>query len=240
MTSRTALLALLALLLSIPLPSRAALPNVCIAIFQDKSGSATENGVPQLAPDDLPPLLDLLSERGGEIGTGLVTDRSNRQLLRLRVEAEPRRPEPPDASGNPFRVADANSAYRTAARRHDAAQAAHRSDLKTRTARYLLEVGALLGRAADAGRTDLFGAIARGEVFLGEPGCGVRYLVLISDGKDNVLRSPVGAPSAVGNLVLVGAAMPSVLDRYQPFRFEGIDAAFRWISSRERANGPGR
>lgn len=235
MSSRTFLVVLL---FAIPLPSRAAPPNVCVAVFQDKSGSATENGVPQLSPDDLSPLLELLAERGGELGIGLVTDRSNRQLLRLDLEAEPARPAPPDTGGNPFRVANAAAAYRTTARRHDAAQAAHRTERQARAARYLREVGTLLGRTADAGRTDLFGAIARGEVFLGEPGCGVRYLVLISDGKDNVRRSPVGAPPAVANLVLVGAAMPSLLDGYRPSRFEGIGAAFRWIVSRERKNGP--
>src|SRR5512135_1608073 len=73
-------------------PTNAECIPVRVAIFQDKSGSTNWTGTPTLKVEDVEPLVDLLSYCGGELGFGLISDNSNRGLIRLIIDPQPMKP----------------------------------------------------------------------------------------------------------------------------------------------------
>jgi len=202
---------------------------VKIAVLLDQTGSTTWTRTPQLRFEDLKPLVRLVARCGGELGVGLIRDDSNRSLVRMRVE-EP--PVPPQ-EGNPLRVTKLRKQYQQREQRWR-----KQTDEQART--FEESVKALLARKADARCTDVWGAVLRANLFLGEPeprwGRVVRWAIFVSDGRHNCGTKPVKFTSGAKVLVVNGSASLGVLGALRPLRFESPEAAFRYVSRETPAN----
>jgi len=196
---------------------------VKIALLLDQTRSTNWTRTPQLRPEDLELLIELIKRCGGELALGLIRDESNRSLVRLRVERPPETPEAP----NPLRALKARPLYER-----------RRKEWETETAegirRFREAAAMLLERPADAGCTDLWGAVLRADLFLAEEdatwGAEIsRWAVLVTDGHHNCGHGPVAMHSGARLLVVNGSASLGSLAALKPARFESPQAAFRYV-----------
>jgi hypothetical protein len=219
-----------------------------LALFQDKTGSAKVNRVQEFALHDVEPVLQFFrgkAEAGceAELAAGLVNDDSNRPLVRVRLTPfipKPTAPAPVEAEPtNPFdrlyhrpKKADAGTTAeedkRAWERAQDESLAAFRTDLD-----------ALLSTEVK-GCTDIEGALARAELFLGEEehrwsiDRQRRWLVLVTDGIATVKRPPVTLKSQPTLLVVNGSASLGTLARLSPLAFESPTRALQHLIDKER------
>jgi len=209
---------------------------VRIAVLQDGSGSRDRTRTPVLAWGDLQPLLGLVERCGGELRVGEIRDSRPASFAALRIAPPPAAAGPRPWPGNPFLRAEAQRA----ARQEEAAAAADHARWREETDRALAEFQSALearwrpGRLAP--RTDVWSALARAELFLGEPQAGLdrparRWLLAVTDGEHTA-----GRPAAelrldpATTLVLVnGEGRQGDLASLTPHRFEALAAATRWI-----------
>ncbi|MGQ9635818.1 MAG: hypothetical protein ACUVXB_16460 [Bryobacteraceae bacterium] len=196
---------------------------VRIALLLDQTGSANWTRTPQLRPEDLEPLIELVKRCGGELGLGLIRDQSNRSLVRLRLEQPP---EPPGAA-NPLRAVKARPAYEKRRRQWEAETAEQIGRFREAAAR-------LLAQPADARCTDVWGAVLRADLFLAEEdgawGAELsRWAVLVTDGQHNCGGEPVRMRSQARVAVVNGSASLGSLAALKPARFESPQAAFRYL-----------
>jgi len=198
---------------------------VRIALLLDQTDSTNWTRTPQLRPDDLDPLIEVIKRCGGELGLGLIRDQSNRPLVRLRLE---RPPEAPMAV-NPLRALKARPAYEQS-RAQWLAESAEQIRRFQGAARVLLE------RPSHARCTDVWGAVLRADLFLAEedPVWGPelsRWAVFVTDGQHNCGTAPVAMPSGARLAVVNGSASLGALSRLNPLRFESPEAAFRFVEA---------
>ena len=213
---------------------------VRIVVLVDKTGSVKQNGIDQPVPEDLVTLVELVGVAGGELAVGRITDSSDKPLWRFAVETPPVEPIRPAQDGNPFQVDVEMAEYAQV-------MAGYREKLQSWTDGYaskeesfMQSMRSFLEGPADAQRTDLWRAVGRGSRFLSEPLVGAEtppllFLVLVTDGQDNVRSKPVqlGVPARVA--VVHGALEIGDLAQLQPQSFESFDAAVRWIVSVTRS-----
>lgn len=210
-------------------------PPVKIVCQIDKTGSGSAMGVVQPTPESFASLIGLIGKTGGELAVGLICDRSNRPLIRLRVE-QPSQPDEVqiDRTLNPFeqeqqRVAAEEKRRSPEWKRKELQQAQLIEEFKAK-------LRDLLSRPANAARTDIWGAVRRSELFLNEPEAwrlaAHRYAVFITDGIDNVYGR-VGAMPDTKLILVNSAGSVGALEVLKPLRFESQEAAFRYITVRE-------
>jgi hypothetical protein len=210
---------------------------VRVVILQDKTGSATWTGTPFLQVGDLEPLFELLSYCGGELGLWLISDDSNRGLLRLNIDKPPIEPVEPPKEGNPYKVAEKYAAYRREANNFSNKLAVWEKESERRVAMFNADAELILKRSASARKTDVWGAIRRADLFLSESASAwgqepLCYAVLITDGKDNVRREKVRALGSAAKLLMVNASgSVGALEALNPLRFESIQSAARFIAA---------
>lgn len=213
-------------------------PPIRIGVLVDKTLSATWTRVPAVTVADFEPLIRLVGERGGEIAVGLIRDRSNRGLRRLPVSPRPAAPAEPNSHQNPFLLAEARARHEADRRAYEAALADWQSELDQRLAAFRKDLSELLALPADARRTDLWDAIRRAELFLNEPQSASRpapqnWLLLLTDGKDNVGRPTVALRSKARLLVINGSAAVGELAELNPVAFESFSAAVAYLVAEE-------
>lgn len=212
---------------SAPSPTR-------VAIFLDKTGSVKESGVEQVQADDLKPLIEHLRRHGGEIGIGFIRDRSDRPLLRLRIDTPPVAPTEPSDIKNPFERANRMATYQEERKRYEEELEDWDSQTSSEIDRYLSVVAKKLGQKADAQRTDFWGAVRRANLFLRESDASwahptKRFAIFITDGEDNV-KTPAELPASGAMIILVNASTSvAALEKLNPVYFDSARAAFRFV-----------
>ena len=205
-----------------------------VAVLIDNTASTSWTRVPAVRCEEFDPLIALLVERGGELAVGLISDRSNRGLLRLAVPEPPGAPVEPNPHQNPFLLAEARAKFETQRRAHQAALAAWKSDVQRRVATFRGDLEKLLAQPADAGRTDLWEAIRRAELFLNEPQpvgrlAPQKWLLAVSDAEDNVRRPKASLSSGIRLLLINSSATLGDLAEAKPLRFESFHAATEFL-----------
>ena len=208
-------------------------PPARIVVMFDKTGSVGENRVEQPNAEDLDLLFEVLSRVSGELAIGSISDDSNRTLLRLRIDLPPAQPEAPSDETNAYILADLRDEYDDAMVEYQKKLDAWTSATRSRIDTYRDRAAALLSAPANARYTDIWGAVRRAKSFLDEPtpswGETSRFVVLISDGDDNVRGDQVEPGHGTHVAIVNGAAMLGDLGHLDPVQFESVDAAFRWV-----------
>jgi hypothetical protein len=214
----------------------AVLPPLCAAAFADKTGSMKAARTDDLSPATLKPLCDRLLVTGGEIGFGLIQDRSNKPLIRVYVPMPPEPPvSAPPVPGNIFVAANTKKREGAERKKYEAARQAWLADATARIKAFIAAVTPLLVMPANARRTDIRSAIERADLFLAEPSpfsrtpeCGV---ILLSDGVDNVNTNPIPKLKSNARVVIAnGIGSVGAVGVLSPVRFESVDAAMRYVA----------
>lgn len=201
---------------------------VKVAILQDQTGSAKWTRTQQMTVEELDPLLDLLRVCGGELGFGLIRDRSNRSLLRLRIEAPPARLAAPPKERNPLKNAEVQAEYERKLADNQASLRRWNSRTEAAITRFRDELEPLLSQGL-AGTSDVLNALRRADLFLAETPPNWTevhlWLVAISDGVDNVGAPPVALASGANSIVVNGSASLGVFESLNPLRYESVGPA---------------
>jgi len=188
--------------------------------------------------DDLTPLFDRLRMSGGEIGFGRITDDSDMPLIRCFV---PEPPEPPSfpatPAGNVFASANARKREEVERRKYEAKRRAWEAEANARINAFVAAITPLLAAPPTAPRTDVLGAIARGDLMMAEPSPFQRptqtAIVVITDGYHNATAAETPVLRSNAQVVIVnGIGALGVLDKLtpRPLRFESTAAAVRYIT----------
>lgn len=209
-----------------------------IAIAQDFTISGPHNLVQPLQPAHLDPLFELLQQHGGEIGVGSVEEDSNRSLIRLRIDPAPMCPPPPPKKANPFAQAQSRAEYQEQVATREEFVRMWREATSSAISEFLAAAKPFLAQSADRRSSDVWGAVARLDLFLAEPDTewGVtphKYLILNSDGLHTTKRPPVALRSGARLVVVNGAGVAGSLASLDPVLFESAEAAIRWIVTTE-------
>lgn len=204
---------------------------VKIAVLHDVSASVKTARVAALHPADFAPLIELLFRAGGELRVGLIQEDSDQPLLALSIVAPPACPLAPHSASNLFESAQSQDVYATQlAQYQQDLQQWHRT-ANQRVAAFNDELARRLSRPPTAQRSDIWGAVARASLFLSEavgtPDASPRFLLLLSDGRDNVKKPAAALPAGVSVYLVNGAGSLGSLARLQPRRFEALPAAIR-------------
>lgn len=217
----------------------AELRPVRVVVMIDQTGSTLATRVPQLEIADFGDLLDLLLQNGGEIAVGTVRDRSNRPLIRCRVDEKPiRHAKPPAEKMNVFVRQRLMRAYLAEKSKEDQLEAAWQDQSQQKVEQFREQLQDVLD-APLAGRTDIYGAVLRADLFLAEPEDGWRqptrrFAVFHSDGIDNVRGPNTAMRSGAAVLVVNGSASLGALGALNPTRLESFSAAVRYVRSHSK------
>jgi hypothetical protein len=214
------------------------LPAVKIAVLVDKTDSTNRTRVQQIKKEDLDTVIELITRRGGEIAVGLVADDSNRSLLRLLVPEPPEAPVEPDRRTNPFILAEQRDQYYKERRAYGEDLDRREADVGARLGAFREELAELLSRPADAPKTDIWGAVLRADLFLGEPNevwrvAPHKYAVFATDGQDNVRKHKTQVRSGARILIANGSASLADMASLNPLQFESVASAIQYVLSQE-------
>jgi hypothetical protein len=201
-----------------------ALLRVCV--MQDLSGSIVETRTPRISQAELKALTELVKARGGELGFGIIQEQSDRGLVRFAVDERPA-PPPPEPHNPLYRPRWEQQRQQAEAERNR-----WEAQMKLKEQGFLKEAQARLASPL-ARRTDVCGAIRRCDLMLAEP-CPagtLRFLMLVTDGLHNVRGSACPESLAANTRLLLvnGSGVQGIVERYQPIRFESIEAGIKYI-----------
>ncbi|MBN1548393.1 MAG: hypothetical protein JW902_17215, partial [Syntrophaceae bacterium] len=132
---------------------------VKIAVFQDQTGSTSWTRTPQLTIESFYPLIELLGLSGGEIGVGLIRDRSNKSLLRLKIDPPPAMPCQGKKPSNPFLAAQYEASVKAKTREYEELLSQWQGEMEQRIAAFITALEPLMTTTPDAGHTDIVGAM---------------------------------------------------------------------------------
>ena len=206
-----------------------------VAIMLDQTTSTLSNRVQMPSMAEFEPLLHFLADSGGELGVGVIRERSNTSLIRCRLEERPvTHTVPPHLSGNVFLRQKMEKAYKDAQAIFDASVVDWSNENKRRLELFRRELMTIIARPINATATDINGAIRRADLFLAEPDeawsqPARRFAVFVTDGLDNV-RAPAAAVHSNTKIVMVnGSANLGTLAALHPIRIESFSAAVQYI-----------
>jgi len=216
------------------------LSPVAIAILLDKTASAPDYAVPAPTADAFSPLIELVRRHGGDFRAGEITERKPDAMIRLHLTPPPICLPAPlgDTTGNAFIDQQVMEEYETRKADYDHAHAEWQAAANQDTTRFQEDLQQLLAKPATALHTDIFDALHRAMWFLGEPQApeqrpAHRYLLLLTDGRDNVHAASVTLPSDIRVLVVNGRGSIGALEPLRPLRFESLAAAVDFIVKTE-------
>lgn len=207
-----------------------------LAVFLDQTRSTEVARIAKPTIADFAPLFDRLRASGGEIGFGLIRDHSNTPLIRLYLPTPPEPPASvPPAPGNIFAAANTKKRDDAERRKYEAARQAWLADATARINAFIAAVTPLLAGPDDAPRTDVRSALVRADLFLAEPSPFPRapecFVVLISDGLDNVNTEPIPSLKSNARVVIAnGIGSLGAVEGLAPVRFEAVSAAMRYAA----------
>lgn len=205
---------------------------VKIAEMIDKTGSSNRTRTPTPRAEDFEPLINLLKRCGGELAVGLISDESNRGLLRVAVDSPPPKPQVPEATGNPFRDAKVRGQSQKSIQEYETRLSSWQEVVDKNLKDFRDQLRDLLSTPANAPRTDIWGAVHRLDLFLAEPeSCGgaKKYAILLSDGIDNQKKQRHAPRGRATWLVVNGTPAAAALSELAPTYFESVEAAHRFI-----------
>lgn len=228
---------------------KAARPQpVKICVFLDKSGSANQTRVEQIRREELASLVALLRQTGGALAFGLIRDNSNLPLLRLSIDPPPIAPFLSKQGKNVFQGSLDRAEHQKEMSRFSVKHRQWEEEMDRRVHAFMEKIEPILRQRADARRTDIWGAVRRADLFLGEDdavwgGPTKRFIIFISDGQDNV-RMPAVTEMKSGPRMIVVNASGSVgsLEPFNPARFElfeSVEAAFNHIIASNQGGSNG-
>lgn len=239
-------------------------PPVKIGAMLDKSGSASWTRVEQPRVKDFQKLLPLLLENGGELAVGVICDNSNRSLVRVRIEPRPvlvasgfhnpQMPQSPEDGGNAFELQEIRQEYKQELAAYNEQLEADRQTLENyrqklqgweseseeRIKGFVPQLEPLLERPVDCQGTDIWGAIARTNLFLNEndavwPQSPRRFAVFITDGIHEAEGKKTTVDGGTEVLLINGSASAGVFKNLKHQAFESVSSAFLYLT--ETANG---
>jgi len=205
-----------------------------IAILQDKSRSALWTRTEQVSSRAIATVYPVLLRTGGELAVGVIDDRSNGSLVRLRVGPPPDAPVLPSENSNPYFAEKAIHAYEAQRAAYRIRRAAWQAQVNNDIAAFEGQVSSMLSPAPYAHQSDVWSGIARADLFLNEPGSpSRRYLILVTDGRANVsFRGAKVLSSAAEVLLVNGSGAQGDLRQLHPLRFESFASAANYIANR--------
>ena len=220
-------------------------PTIDVFLGLDKTGSATNNRIPQMSIEQVKPLLKLVSQQGGELRIATICDDSDRSMAKIQFDRSPAPPSvptalPPNGTINSFKMAQlrrqhqqAESQYQTDRAAFDRAVQQRKTNNEGKTVAFLQQIKPTLEKTASCGSTDIVGVLQRGDLFLQEPGSAgsKKVALLITDGIHNISTAPVKLPwhNSAEVLTVSGGKGVGILSNLKPRSFESIDAAIRYI-----------
>jgi hypothetical protein len=207
---------------------------VRVVILADKTGSAAKNRTPEIRPEELDPLFEQIARCGGEIAAGILTDRSNRPLLRVRVDEPTPPPAATDPRQNPFDYARRHAEEVKTRSRLQKDDEERQADASERIREFDQAAKPLLAASAKARCSDIFGGLRRANLFHREPPslwkrAPRQFTVLVSDAEANC-----GAPNfeplpGVKLLMVNGAPGLGSLEGRELIRLERFEAGVEFI-----------
>ncbi len=192
-------------------------------------------GTPSLTYDQILPLLDIIDERGGELGFGLIDSSSNWPLHRYYAPEIPAKPEISEEGKTPAeirRLKKINTVLQIKWLRQKKERTAELEELRQR---YRERIAEDLLRPWNATSSDIYGSVFRCNLYLSEEtpelsATPQKFLIVISDAEHNTKEAKLKRLSPGVNLVIVnGQRWEGSLSAFKPETFEGIDAAFRFV-----------
>lgn len=208
---------------------------VRIVVFQDKSRSVNQTRTTQLTEEDFLFLISLLRETSGELAFGIIDDTSNRPLLRLRINAPPTRPTEPVA-GNAFERAEQSATYEEDLDAYNLKMQQWKAEIDNHVTNFMDRLKPMLQEKANAGRTSVYNAIARINLFFSEseaswPRPTHHLAVFNSDAIDTSHSKPVKLNDQVKLLLINGVGSTGIFGK--SMQFESVQAALDFIKASE-------
>lgn len=205
-----------------------------VALFIDQTGSMEQARVQRVSAEAIAPLLDRLQTSGGELGVGLIRERSDAPLARVFVPPPPAAPilRPRHAS-NIFEKAKEQRRQDEERARYTTRQKAWSADATARINAFQESIAPLFENT-DAPATDIHAALLRADIFVSEPNAFAQsaenVVILVTDGVETVDPQTPAHFSAPAELLLVnGTGSEGQLEALHPIRFEALDAAIRYV-----------
>jgi hypothetical protein len=212
--------------------------TVRIGVLQDKSASASPNGVYQIEPMDLRNIAEVVITCGGELGLGIVGTSAGGPLLRWAVPAPTPAPAPPQENLTAINGAIARADYQTRRAAWDTREEARVTRARHDLDDFILRATSMLSIRPNHPTTPLWLALARVDAFLGEPNLTMpshRYIVLSSDGV-NTAGEPIALTSNATLFVSNGSQAIGSLSKLPLTVVENPIGAFRKIIEQERSH----
>jgi len=216
--------------------------SVKIAIFEDKTGS-TDNAwvqpmrVPPMTVEGIEPLLRLLDRRGGELAYGIISDRSNRGLVRIVIPDPPPEPVEPDSRQNPFLLVEERAAFDKKMGEYREAMDRRKAVVVQQMNFFRDQVGKLTALPRNAPQTDIWGAVRRLELYMNEPLASKvpphRYAIFATDGIDTSGAPKSRFESGTVLIVVNGSASLGAMEELEPQRFESLESAVAFVLAQE-------
>lgn len=209
-----------------PTPSASPVTPVRVCAIQDRSDSTRWTRTATLQSEQLRKMSEIVQQRGGEIGFGLIGEQSDRPLARLSL-LEPR-PTEPQKPRNPIK----QRSWEEDRKRYEEALSAYQARVRKKIDGFLEEADRRMQGAVQM-KSDVCGAIRRCDLMLSEPFSpqAKSFLFLVTDGLHNVRSSacPTKLASEATVLLVNGSGELGVVEQYNPTRFESVDAALNFL-----------
>lgn len=211
-------------------------PIVRVVVILDQSGSAPNNRIPQMHPEQFRPFFDVLENRGGEIAIGTIQSDSNRPLNRLQADPPPMPPPSLPDNLNPYEEVQRRAEIEQKMGEYRRKLGAREQNVQQKIQAFQDELKQVLNRKADAKYSDIRQAVIRAELFLREPTVSdqpvQRFAILVTDGLDNVTKKLPAVESGATYLVVNGSGVLGILKKLNPKTFESPRAAFNYVARR--------
>lgn len=229
-----------------------------VAITIDFSGSRETSRIGEITLEDFTSLINAISSQGGEIGVIVICSDSNLPALRIKVDPPPyldpkkfdgvTRPISPNTrSISPFKAAELKQEYQKKLAQYEQFEtevlktiSLHKQDLQQwqdSTDRdidnFKSELKTLLEQPATCQNSDIWGALARADLFLNEDNSTwtltpKNFAVLITDGEHNTDRELVPMQSETEILLVNGVG--TTIENLDYKAFEAPNAAFGYLT----------
>jgi uncharacterized protein YcfL len=221
-----------------------------IVLALDKTGSQTNNKIPNITIDQMRIIGSGILSRGGDLRTTSICTDSDKAMPRLYVEPATQTPIAPiqaeTGENNVFAKAKLQDehqvkivAYQKQKNAYDQQQQSKVKTDKTQLDKFLTTVQPMLDKPASCTGSDMVGIVNRANLALHEPTAigsplSRKVLFLITDGEHNTTKdSKVPTLDAQTDLVIVsGGKGAGIFEPLKPVKFDSIDAAIAYILSR--------
>lgn len=212
---------------------------IVIGVALDQTGSMRWSGITALTIDEFKPLIARLSDCGGEIGITFVRADSAKQIERLRFTELPVIPNKRDKTPNEedYEYADYEDAYNLELNDWREKVQKQKSVQQPEIDKYFEVLKPLLA-APPNGNTDFWTSVNRLDVFLNEGNASWnvkphRYLVIYSDGEDNIGKEKHSFKSDAHVIWVNANASGKSMKDFPYQRVESFQSAIREILAKE-------